>query len=133
MAFDFSKLKEKNNMTDERSKALLPAYRKGCSEQSIVQIAIQRDEAKNQGRWELIFYYYYLEQIMRELQSQQDFSKTDWETPAWNEAKDFFKEPKNAIEGLKELERFVITHKIEGIEDIKDVIRILPNVIKSAK
>lgn len=133
MGFDFSK-KVKTESTSERAaKELLPAYREGCSEQSIVQISIQRSEAMRQGCWEMIFYYYYLEKIMKELQSRQDFNKLYWETHDWKEAQKYLEEPTNVIVGLEELERFCKIHKIKGLEDIKDVIRILPGVVESAK
>ena len=115
-----------------RKKSLQSTFRYGYSESIIFKISEQRTEAKNQGRWEMIFYYYYLERIMRELQPHQNFNQEDWKTHTWIEAETFFEEPSNVIKGLEELERFGKIHKIEGIEDIKDVIRILPNVIKSA-
>lgn len=133
MEYDFSKELTEEQLKEEKKNAMLKNYRFACSESIILKISEQRTEAKNQGRWEMIFYYYYLEQIMRKLQPLQDFKKLYWETHDWKEAEKFFEEPSNVIKGLEELERFGKIHKIEGIEDIKDVIRILPNVIKSAK
>lgn len=133
MGFDFSKELTEEQLKEEKDKAMLKNYRFACSESIILKISEQRTEAKNQGRWEMIFYYYYLEQIMRKLQPLQDFKKLYWETHDWKEAEKFFEEPSNVIKGLEELERFCKIHKIKGLEDIKDVIRILPNVIKSAK
>jgi hypothetical protein len=133
MGYDFSKELTEEQLKEEKKNAMQEKYHFACSESIILKISEQRTEAKSQGRWEMIFYYYYLERIMRELQPQQNFKKLYWETPAWKEAEEFFKEPLNVIVGLEELERFCKIHKIKGLEDIKDVIRILPNVIESAK
>lgn len=133
MEYDFSKELTEEQLKEEKKMAMQANYHYACSESIILKISEQRTEAKNQGRWEMIFYYYYLEQIMRKLQPLQDFKKLYWETHDWKEAVKFFEEPSNVIKGLEELERFCKIHKIKGLEDIKDVIRILPNVIKSAK
>ena len=133
MEYDFSKELTEEEIKKEKEINMQAVYHYACSESKILKISEQRTEAKNQGRWEMIFYYYYLEQIMRKLQPLQDFKKLYWETHDWKEAEKFFEEPSNVIKGLEELERFCKIHKISGLEDIKDVIRILPNVIKSAK
>ena len=112
MPYDWSNVKEESPC-ERTAKALQPTFHKGCSEQSVIQVSMQRSEAKSQGRWEMIFYYYYLERILKELQSRQDFNKLYWETPAWNEAQEFLKEPSNVIVGLEELERFGKIHKIK--------------------
>ena len=45
----------------------------------------KRVAADGDGRWPFVFYYYYLEKLIRKLQNGLDLRKAQLDTPTWNE------------------------------------------------
>ena len=121
MAFDFSDVKRITTGT------IITRLAHSCA--PWYKAYEKRVAADGDGRWPFVFYYYYLEKLIRKLQNGLDLRKAQWDTPTWNEVAALADDEPDIFEGLRRLYNLYSEHYPSEARKIKDTIEVLRPIL----